>query len=120
MAAAQVIVMVAGATPSVLWELGQCIANDHVAKLIVLFDEPIPWTNDQRMAYVRQAFAGTKWQAGLDAVGPASALRAITFATDGAVVCVTSSTLHYTEATHLAALVAHDDVLRRASLNGLM
>jgi hypothetical protein len=118
MTAAQVIVMVAGATPSVLWELGQCIANDHVAKLIVLFDDPIPWTNDQRLGYVRQAFAGTKWQAGLDAMRPASALRAITFAADGAVVCVTSSTIHYTEATHLAAMVAHDLMLWRASSNG--
>ena len=117
MTAAQVIVLVAGATPSVLWELGQCIAHDHMAKLIVLFDDPIPWTNDQRLGYVRQAFAGTKWQSGLDAVGPASALRAITFAEDGAVVCVTSSTLHYTEATHLAALIAHDVVLGRANTN---
>ena len=113
MAAAQLIVLVAGATPSVLWELGQCIARGHVAKLIVLFDEPVPWSNEQRLSYVRQAFTGTKWQAGLDAAGPASALRAITFNNDGTVVCVTSSTAHYTEATHLAALIAHYILLER-------
>ena len=116
MTAAQLIVLLAGATPSVLWELGQCIANDHVTKLIVLFDDPIPWTNEQRLGYVRRAFAGTKWQLGLDAAEPASSLRAIAFGQDGAVFCVTSSTVHYVEATHLAALIAHDAVIGRASL----
>jgi hypothetical protein len=38
MAAEQLIVLVAGATPSVLWELGQFIEHGHVTRLIVLFD----------------------------------------------------------------------------------
>jgi hypothetical protein len=88
-----------------------------VAKLIVLFDDPVLGTNEQRLGYVRRAFAGTKWQIGLDVVEPASALRAIAFAGDGAVFCVTSSMVHYVEATHHAAPISRDALIGRANLD---
>jgi hypothetical protein len=111
MATSQLIVLVAGATKSVLWELGQCIANGHVAKLIVLFDEPVPWDNVQRLDHVRHAFRGTSWELGLRAIQSVSQLRAMRFSPDGTVSTVVSATVHYTEATHLAAIICHDHVL---------
>ena len=110
MAASQIIILVAGGTRSVLWELGQCIAHNHVTKLIILFDEPVPWDNAKCLDHVKQAFRATSWESGLNAIQSVSQLRAISFAPDGIVRTVTSSALHHTEATHLAAIISQDHV----------
>jgi hypothetical protein len=107
MSVAQVIVMIAGATKSVLWELEQCIVGQHVSKLIILFDEPSAWSASQRLDHIRQAFEATIWRAALHELPPASTLRALCFGANGHITSVVSTTAHYTEATHLAAVMAH-------------
>jgi hypothetical protein len=118
------IVLVAGTTHWISWELGKVIERDHAEKLILLFPNQQQsrlwswslasrWSADfntsVRIATVIQAFRGTAWEGALRDIsqGPGERyIRSIVFAAGGGVTVVRSKSDNR-NASHLAALVAH-------------
>lgn len=122
------IVVVAGVTGWINWELKKVIERGHTGKLIIIFPQltNLRRIKDKalrrrsanaaaRLTNVRQAFAGTNWQAGLNVIQDAQRTRAITFSPDGSTTVVEARSRNR-NAYHLAALVAHylmNSALRR-------
>jgi hypothetical protein len=115
MTAASTIVMIAGTTKWVLWELSQCVTNGYMGKLILLFHNPSLIGGNERFARIVSALQGTIWAGALTQVTFSKSLRALSFRADGGVLIVTSDTADYTEGVHLAALIAHYFSLPSAS-----
>jgi uncharacterized RDD family membrane protein YckC len=96
----QLIVLLAGTTHWIDWELGKIIELGHTGKLIVLFPSwggRFRWwrrrtiaTPEERLAMVRRAFQSTVWSSALASPIDAKRVRTISFEPDGGVVVVTS------------------------------
>ena len=117
---AQIIVLMAGVTHWVNWELQTIVGRGHAGKLIVVFPQShlfLPWRRrrdlDARLAAVRGVFAGTPWEAGLGSISTAaSRLRSLVLEPDGHVIVVTSR-VRTRASYHLATLLAHYLILER-------
>jgi len=118
---AAIVVLMAGTTHWIVWELKKVIDLGHVGKLVLLFPEITTrrkWfrrikgsSADERLAMVRQQFQGTVWSQALEVLPVSRRIRSMSFEPDGRVVVVTSRP-HNRESYHLSALVA-DDVVRQ-------
>lgn len=130
MRTASVIILYAGVTRWVNWELHRVIGNGRATSLILMFPEfegAPDWPgigflgrrkrrNDiaARAAYLRAAFMHTPWKEELAAYENFEQMRAMVFRPDGFAVVIKSRS-RSREAYHLAALVAHHQLLRAPS-----
>ena len=123
------IVLIAGTTHWISWELREVVERDHAKKLILLFPNQQQsrlwswsiasrWSGDfntrVRIATVIEAFRGTAWERALRDIsqGPGERrIRSIVFAAGGGATVVRSKSDNR-NASHLAALVAHYVVIR--------
>ena len=124
-AGARVVLIMAGATRWVNWELEQVIAHGRVDRLIVCFP-PLAgrWIGRlwhrfgpdmaERLARLREAFAASPWAGALNRLDDASTLRSVTFGADGRVTVVRSRSRDR-NAYHLAVLVAHWVIAREVA-----
>jgi hypothetical protein len=116
---AGLIVVVAGVTGWINWELSKVVERGHVERLIVVFPQLTRLNRfkdkalrkrkhnaETRLANVRQAFAGSSWGPSLARIANAQELRAIVFGPGGAVTTVTSRS-DGRSAHHLSVVVAH-------------
>jgi hypothetical protein len=117
MKSANLIIMYAGLTPWVNWELRQVLENGRTSRLILMFPEIKEWRPARRKANVaaratkiRELFEDTPWAEELKAIDDFSKLRAMLFREDGSMVIVKSGS-RSRDAYHLAALIAHQQLL---------
>jgi hypothetical protein len=110
---AALIVMYAGKTRWVRWELERIIQTDHVSRLILLIPEIKAWSTAkrdqelaQRAAQLRVVFRHTQWAEQLNSWWDYFNLRAVVFRPDGSLVAIKSGS-RSRDSYHLAALVAH-------------
>jgi hypothetical protein len=128
MESATTIVMYAGATHWVDWELGQVIQRGLTGKLILVFPRPVLPTRprikrkerpariaqdlENRLARVKAAFAGTLWQAACERIGNPSTLIAARFDDSGAIT-VFRNFEHDNDTYQVAVEIAHLAILGR-------
>lgn len=109
---ASVIVLYAGKTRWVNWELARIIDANSIGKLILLMPELKGSRRKrfeettERFNRVKQVFHNTLWSWSLDLLTDLMSVRAITFSADGSITAVTSNTRNR-DSYHLAAVVAH-------------
>jgi hypothetical protein len=115
MAAASTVVMLAGKTMSVTWELARLIEGHHLNKLILLLPSGPEITN-ARLREVSEVFSDTEWSAAFAEIDRPTTVRAITFGSNGALTLIRSNFLGR-EAHDLAALVAHDLILPESTVD---
>jgi hypothetical protein len=79
-------VVMAGASPSVLWELEHLIWSDRISSLLLILppDESTS-ARAARWSAVAKVFAGTRWQQGVASANVADGL-CVTFGADGSVI----------------------------------
>jgi hypothetical protein len=113
MSAASAIVMYAGTSQWVTWELAKVVNTGRAAKLILMFPEMTGWRSrtafaelEARMTFARQAFWNTKWGETLAACQGPQDVRALLFRSDGSVIAIKSGPKNR-DAYHLAALLVH-------------
>jgi uncharacterized RDD family membrane protein YckC len=126
---ASLIVVMAGWTKWVSWELEGIVSRGHVGKLVLVFPQIKTrfWGKGRRqvsasgrLGNLNTAFSGTIWAAGLrklQEVGKPERIRSIIFEPDGHVIAITSKARNR-ESYHLAALLAHDFIVRRQNIIG--
>lgn len=114
---ASVIIMYSGTTQWVNWELRQIIERGRATNLILMFPEIKGWRPSRRrknivarVEKIREVFKDTPWNEELMAFSDFTGLRAMLFRADGSMVMVRSRSLSR-DAYHLAALVAHQQLL---------
>jgi hypothetical protein len=118
---ANAIVMYGGKTDWVNWELGKVIENGRATRLILMFPElgvrrSAKRRKDiaSRVDRVRAAFRSTPWNEELAEFAAYDDLRAMLFQPDGSVLMIRSRS-RSREAYHLAALVAHLQMIEAGS-----
>jgi hypothetical protein len=108
---AQLVVLVAGVTRWLLWELGYIIDQGYQSKLILIFPQ-VQGSTDfkkdaaERLARVREAFALTSWAEPLGALAYPEQIRALRFESNGQLFMVTSRT-RSRDSYHLGVLISH-------------
>ncbi len=121
---ASVIVMYAGTTHWVGWELKQILDGGYAEKLILLFPPVLPfpgfrnrsWLKKQmpdverRFEATKAAFAGTKWETAWSGIGKPETVICMRFLPGGE-IAVTRSTRRSKDAYELAAALAHLGVI---------
>lgn len=117
MKAAGYIVLMAGTTHWVGWELKKVLDLGQASKLMVLFPQATRRLRrkkdfEGRLGVVRGACAGTVWQAGLSVPLDARRIRSVVFDPAGQVTVVTSRPRNR-ESFHLAALLAQQFIDQR-------
>lgn len=119
---AALVVMYAGRTPWVNWELARVIEKPGATRLLLLVPEIKGWRKARRQdelraryGQLREAFAGTPWHEELMAWDDVAGLRAMLFNADGSMVMIRSNS-RSRDSYHLAALVAHYVLLTRVVL----
>jgi len=117
---AYLIVMYCGTTGWVNWELRKVIESGRATSLILMFPEIRGWRHAKRIQDItarteqlREAFKGTPWTEELAAFDDYEDLRAMLFRDDGSMVMI-RSTSRTRDAYHLAALVAHQQLINPA------
>ena len=113
-----IILVMAGMTEWVEWELKQVIANNALGKLIICFP-PVrrrKWKDrslkefsanmEERLDRLRRVFAETRWSAALLRLDDAESLRSLVFGNDGRVTVIRAESRDR-NAYHLAVLVGH-------------
>jgi hypothetical protein len=115
------LIIYAGKTRWVNWELSKIIEAKRVTDLIVIFPE-LKLRRAQRQADIalrveclRDIFRGTRWSGSLDKLSEPLKIRALAFAGDGAITVIKSD-LRNRDSYHLAAFAAHYDILGRAEV----
>ena len=115
---ASVIIMYGGTTQWVNWELRQVIESGRATRLILMFPEIKGWRPSRRakdislrVAQIREAFKDTPWKEELAEFDDFAGLRAMLFRPDGSMVMIRSGS-RTREAYHLAALIAHQQLLK--------
>jgi hypothetical protein len=117
---ASVIVMYAGTTRWVGWELKQIVDGGFTEKLILLFPPVLPfpgfrhrsWLKKQmpdvmkRFETTKAAFAGTPWEVAWNEISSTDTVICVRFLADGK-LAVTRSTRRSKDAYELAAALAH-------------
>lgn len=120
MAEASVIVMYAGTTHWVGWELERILEGGYAEKLILLFPPVLPFPGFRHRSWLRKqmpdvtkrfeatkaAFAGTPWEAAWNGIESPETVICVRFLTDGK-LAVTRSTRRSKDAYELAAALAH-------------
>jgi hypothetical protein len=116
---ASLIIMYSGATQWVNWELRQVIDSGRATSLILMFPEIREWrpsrrkeSIETRVEKIRGVFEDTPWKEELMAFTDFKGLRAMLFQPDGAMVMIKSRS-RSRDAYHLAALIAHQQLLAR-------
>lgn len=108
------IVMYAGRTDWLAWELSKVIETNRVLDLILLIPEikGVPRIDHltARVDRVKDIFKSTKWSKNLEAIGNFHTVRALSFRDDGSLFVVRSRYLNR-DSAHLSALVAHYMIL---------
>jgi hypothetical protein len=119
---AAVIVMYCGTTKWVNWELRQVIESGRIANLILMFPEAKAWRPgvrrrdvSARAEQIRAMFKETPWNEEVTEFADYAHLRAMLFRADGSMVMVRSRS-RSRDAYHLAALIAHDQLLDPTSV----
>lgn len=114
---AYLIIMYCGTTQWVNWELRQVIGSGRATSLILMFPEIKGWRPSRRkrdiaarVEQIRDVFKDTPWNEELLAFSDYAGLRAMLFRADGSVVIVRSRS-RSRDAYHLAALIAHQQLL---------
>jgi hypothetical protein len=114
---AYLIIMYCGTTQWVNWELSQVIGSGRATSLILMFPEIKGWRPSRRkrdiaarVEQIRDVFKDTPWNEELLAFSDYAGLRAMLFRADGSVVIVRSRS-RSRDAYHLAALIAHQQLL---------
>jgi hypothetical protein len=131
--AAAIVVMYAGVTHRVGWELSQVVEADMTGKLILLFPSPIVpkgWrrntakkklrellTEDMinRLGRVKATFAGTRWQAAWERVGNPETLIAARLDNAGGIALFRSNRRN-NDAFQIAVEIVHLIMLERVTL----
>ncbi|HJP95745.1 MAG TPA: hypothetical protein VJ843_00040 [Candidatus Saccharimonadales bacterium] len=107
---AALIIMYAGKTPWVSWELAKVIEAERVRNLIMIFPEIRHGSLYQdiypRIECVRHVFQNTKWSEALASFQDYVYPRAILFRDDGSIIVIKSRYLNR-DSYHLAAIIAH-------------
>jgi len=109
----RLILIMAGGTHWIGWEMGKVIEMGAAERAIVLFPQT-RWrlrkrkttTPEQRLNVVQSAFTGTAWGTGLRELTEAAKIRSIIFEPGGRVTAVISKPKNR-DSYHLAALIAH-------------
>jgi hypothetical protein len=116
MESARLIILAAGTTQWVEWELKQIVERGHTGKLVALIPEKrvSKKTLPVRIANLCAAFKGTKWEAGLAALAGRKDIRALTFDWRGEVTAILGKRGARDEC-QLAALVGEHLVVSPAS-----
>lgn len=110
---ANVIVMYAGWTNWLSWELAKIIETGNISKLILI----IPEVNGEarairaehislRIEHLKQVLKNTMWYKSLINLDNMEDIRAILFKDNGTIIAIRSE-LHNRDSYHLAALIAH-------------
>ncbi|MGE5815102.1 MAG: hypothetical protein ACM36C_11490 [Acidobacteriota bacterium] len=114
---ASVIIMYCGTTHWVNWELSQVIGSGRATSLILMFPEIKGWRASrrkraiaERVEQLRAVFQDTPWSDELQEFSDHAGVRAMLFRADGSAVIVRSRS-RSRDAYHLAALVAHHQLL---------
>jgi hypothetical protein len=114
---AKLIIMYCGTTESVNWELRRVVDIERATNLIVMFPEIKSWRRSVRrqdialrVKRLREVFGKTKWTEELTAFDEFEGARAMIFRADGSMLIVKSRS-RSRDAYHLAALVAHQQLL---------
>lgn len=117
MRAASVIIMYCGTTHWVNWELRQIVELGRATSLILMFPESRGWRPSRRQrdiaartAQIRTVFQDTAWTEELTEFGDFTGLRAMLFRADGSMLMIKSRS-RSRDAYHLAALIAHQQLL---------
>jgi hypothetical protein len=124
---ASVIVMYAGTTHWVGWELKQIVDGGFTEKLILLFPPVLPFPGFRHRSWLRKqmpdvlkrfdttkaAFAGTAWEAAWNEVASPETVICVRFLADGK-LAVTRSTRRSKDAYELAAELAHLGIIGAA------
>jgi hypothetical protein len=123
MQTSSVIVLFAGITPWVNWELKEAITGNHANKLLVIFPgsrrrhwwQRGPSDAERQLDAVRQDLADTAWSAALNRLDHPKTVRVITFAPSGDITVIRSRT-RIRDSYHLAAMVGHFLLLQGAQV----
>ena len=110
----RLILIMAGGTHWIGWEMRKVIELGAAEKAIVLFPQTRrrlfrkgkTTTPEDRLNVVQSAFAGTAWETGLRGLTEPAKIRSVIFAPDGRVTAVISKPKNR-DSYHLAALIAH-------------
>ena len=113
-----VILLMAGTTDWLEWELNQVIAHDAMDRLIICFPQirSRKWKDrslrnfsvnmNARLNRLQQVFAKTRWSSALRQLDDAQSLRSLVFGRDGRLTVIRARSRNR-NAYHLATLVAH-------------
>jgi hypothetical protein len=117
MKTANVITMYCGTTQWVNWELRQVIEQGGATRLILMFPEMKKWWPSgrrrdiaARTQRIREVFHDTPWTEELTQFSDFAGLRAMLFRADGSMLMIKSRS-RSRDAYHLAALIAHQQLL---------
>jgi hypothetical protein len=98
MGAARLIVLLAGLTQWVRWEMRQIVELGYAQKLIILMPELSGWKNrkrrlrsdiaTKRLEAIRETFSGSPWEAGINEPCVPEKIRSLMFGPDGQVTAV--------------------------------
>jgi hypothetical protein len=112
--------MYSGKTHWVNWELAKVVEAGRVTNLILMIPEIKGWFRTKRtkeitarFAHVREVFKDTRWAEALAAFQDVQDARALLFGNDGKLVVIRSRPRNR-DSYHLAALIAHFIILKRA------
>lgn len=120
----KLVLIMAGATHWIGWEMGKVLEMGAAQRAIVLFPQTRrQWrpfrkkkrrkiAPEDRLQVVRNVFEGTPWEAGLLQLTDAKKIRSVIFEPDGRVTAIVSKPKSR-DSYHLAALIAHYLMLRR-------
>ena len=114
---ANLIIMYCGKTQWVNWELRRVVEGGRATSLILMFPEIKTWRASlrkqdiaARVKRLREVFRDTAWNEELMAFNDFEGLRVMLFRPDGSMVMVKSHS-RSRDAYHLAALIAHQQLL---------
>jgi hypothetical protein len=97
----RMIVMVAGRTEGIRWELDHIFSNEHDIKLVILFPPALRRNPAAAMQWLSRHFSNTRYAADLTAIDPKRTI-AIGFQEDGLLI-VETRRIHRHEVDYLAA-----------------
>jgi len=114
---ANLIIMYCGTTQWVNWELRRVVESGRTTSLILMFPESKVWRSssrkrdiEARVEQIRDVFRDTPWTEELMTFSDFAGLRSMIFRADGSMVMVRSRS-RSRDAYHLAALIAHQQLL---------
>ena len=114
---ANLIIMYCGTTQWVNWELRRVVESGRTTSLILMFPESKAWRSSRRkrdiearVEQIRDVFKDTPWAEELMTFSDFAGLRAMVFRADGSMVMVKCRS-RSRDAYHLAALIAHQQLL---------